>query len=528
MDLSDISILLIEDDDLLREYMLRFFRKYGFKNLYSAVDGKDGLAQYNKNLPDIIISDYAMPKLNGLDMSKKLKKENPELPIILVTAINDNKVLVDAINMGIDGFLFKPLEPTKTDHIIEKISKRILLDKNLKKKQRLLSEYKAAIDVSSTVSKTDTDGIITYVNDAFCEMSGYSKDELIGVSHNIIKHSDTTVETYIDMWKTISNKKIWHGTMKNLNKDGSAYYATSVIVPILNEKDEIVEYIALRQDITNLFNQQELLKKKVDKEVHKNLQLHKQREEENLLEAKFSTIGKMSAGITHEINTPLTYVRGNLELMTQDINSLDDNVKQKEYLQEDVATIFDGVNRIAYIVESMREMASQTKEFPEQKNVYSALITALTLAYNKAKFISKIFVQDELFQLGADKNKHTFLAEIQSQRIEQVLIIIVNNALDALKRIEDFEDRLIKISIDEEDKNIVITIKDNGGGIDPKILPKIFDPFQSDKEEGGMGIGLNVAKRIIDDHNGKIIPFNHENGAQFKVYIPKTNTEMKE
>ena len=528
MNLDDITVLLVEDEPITRAYMLEILSNYKFKNIYSAINGQDGLSQYNKYSPDIVLTDYSMPILNGLEMSKVLKIDNPELPIILITAMNDNQTLTNAINAGIDGYLFKPLELIKLTTLINKFSKRVILQKNFKKEQRLLKEYKAAIDVSAAVSKTNTDGIITYVNDSFCEMSGYSKKELIGVSHKIVRHPDTKLETYVDMWKMIKNKKVWQGTIKNLNKDGGSYYTNSVIVPILNDTDDIVEYIALRQDITSLFNQKQLLKKRVDKEVNKNLQLHKQREEENLLEAKFSTIGRMAAGITHEINTPLTYARGNLELMLQDIEALDENIKQKKYLQEDSKTILDGINRIAYIVESMREMASQTKELPQLKNIYTSLITALTLSHNKAKFISNITIQDELFELGMDKKKFEFNAEIQSQRIEQVFVIIINNALDALNHINKFEDRMLQINLQEQDDNIIITIKDNGGGIDNKILPKIFNPFQSTKEEGGMGIGLNVAKRIIDDHNGKIIPSNHDNGAQFKVYIPKINTDKEE
>ncbi len=116
---------------------------------------------------------------------------------------------------------------------------------------------------------------------------------------------------------------------------------------------------------------------------------------------------------------------------------------------------------------------------------------------------------------------------VQRQRIEQVFVIIINNALDSLVHISDFHARLLEITIDNEYDFVVICFKDNGGGIDEEILPKIFDPFESNKKEGGgMGIGLNVAKRIISDHNGKIIPSNHENGALFELYIPRIHADI--
>ncbi len=285
--------------------------------------------------------------------------------------------------------------------------KKISIQKALKNKHKLLDEYKNAIDVSAAVTKTNPQGMITYANDAFCEMSGFAREELINHSHSIIKEPNAENSFFQDMWETISRKKVWKGCIKNSKKNGETYYVRSSIVPILDEHEQIVEYIAFSHDITDILKQEEVLKKRIDEEVKKNLQLHKAREEENLREAKFSTIGRMAAGITHEINTPLTYAKGNLEMMIQDILKLDDAIQQKEYLIQDSRTVLEGLNRIAGIVESMREMASHTEENPMFHNLYSSLITALTLASNKAKHICEIRIQNETFKLGMDKKKVT-------------------------------------------------------------------------------------------------------------------------
>ncbi len=521
MNSKEISILFVEDDEEVRVEIADFLQKQSFKNIYIAEDGREGLKKYYKYKPDIVLTDLTMPILNGLEMSREIKKSDVTTPILLITSHFEREITETIVDIGIDASLFKPISFSRLEKILDKYINRILQQRKFQKEHKLLEEYKGAIDVSASVSKTDFKGVITYVNDSFCNMSGYSHEELLGKKHNIVKHPDTEKSTFSEMWKTITSKKVWRGRIKNLKKNGETYYEYSVIVPILNEDDEIEEFIALRQDITDLFNQEQHLKRRIKEEVNKNLELHRKREEENLLETKFSTIGKMAAGITHEINTPLTYVRGNLEMMIQDINKLDESIKQKTCLQEDSKTILDGVNRIASIVESMREMASQTKEIPKPSNVYACLITALTLAYNKAKQISQIRVQNEPFKIGMKKERFIFTANIQKQRIEQVLVIIINNALDSLKHIDDFDSRLLEITIENEYDFIVVRIKDNGGGIDKDILPKIFDPFQSNKEEGGMGIGLNVAKRIIDDHGGKIIPSNRDKGALFEIYLPK-------
>lgn len=125
---------------------------------------------------------------------------------------------------------------------------------------KIFHQYQDIIDKSVIVSKTNPQGIITYVNKQFCKISGYTKEELIGNSHNIVRHPDSTIPFFRQMWKTILAKNTWQGVIKNRSKNGENYYVHSTIAPILNDKNEIVEFIALREDITNLINRTNELK----------------------------------------------------------------------------------------------------------------------------------------------------------------------------------------------------------------------------------------------------------------------------
>ena len=116
----------------------------------------------------------------------------------------------------------------------------------------LLNEYKNAVDRSSIVSKTDIKGRITYANDKFCSISGYSKAELLGKPHNIVRHPDMPKAAFKNMWSTILTKKPWYGIVKNRTKDGGEYIVEVTINPILNHNGEIEEFIAIRNDITNV------------------------------------------------------------------------------------------------------------------------------------------------------------------------------------------------------------------------------------------------------------------------------------
>ncbi len=128
---------------------------------------------------------------------------------------------------------------------------------NIREYTILLERYKHSVDESSIVSKTDLAGNITYINNEFCKVSGYSSEELIGQSYNILRHPDMNQEIFEQMWQTITQGKIWKGTIKNLAKSGYSFYVRTTIVPILDQKQNIIEYMAIAHDITKIIKQQE-------------------------------------------------------------------------------------------------------------------------------------------------------------------------------------------------------------------------------------------------------------------------------
>ncbi len=150
----------------------------------------------------------------------------------------------------------------------------VVLKDEVDEHQLIFEQYTTAIDASYLVSKTDRNGIITYVNDVFCQISGYTRDELIGSSHNIVRHPDNSDTLYRDLWNTISGKKRWIGQIKNRAKDGSAYYVISTIFPLIDSKGMILEYIAIRTNIT----QRVVAKKKLDTQMRYNQMLFNEQE----------------------------------------------------------------------------------------------------------------------------------------------------------------------------------------------------------------------------------------------------------
>ena len=123
----------------------------------------------------------------------------------------------------------------------------------------------AIINETAIVSKTDIKGNITYVNDMFCKVAKYTREELIGKPHNIVRHPDMPAWAFEDLWKTISSGKLWQGQVKNKCKDGSYYWVNATIAPILGDNGKPIEYMAVRYLITDLKNQEDQLKEALEK-----------------------------------------------------------------------------------------------------------------------------------------------------------------------------------------------------------------------------------------------------------------------
>jgi len=130
-------------------------------------------------------------------------------------------------------------------------------------KERMLKQYKYAITSSTIYSKTDKDGYITDVNDEMCRISGFSRDELIGSKHSLLRHPDEPDEKFRQLWLTINEKRVFKGVMKNRSKEGRDFYASSTIVPILDKEGEIEEFIAIRMDISDLVEQEKRIQRQI-------------------------------------------------------------------------------------------------------------------------------------------------------------------------------------------------------------------------------------------------------------------------
>jgi PAS domain S-box-containing protein len=249
----DYHILLIDDSSVVRRQVTSLLQPRNYQ-VSTAIDAAAAFTEIAARPYDLIILDLELPDMNGEEILKQLKKnkETSDIAIIVMTGRYDADVVRRLIKQGANEFFLKPFI---AEELLMKID--FWIDSKRKSRQiecerQLLQEYRDTVDRSSIVSKTDKKGIITYVNDKFCEISGYSYDELVGKPHNIVRHPDMSKEAFKELWETIQNGDVWEGNVKNRKRDGSAYWVHSIINPIRDLNGEVVEYIAIRQDVTEI------------------------------------------------------------------------------------------------------------------------------------------------------------------------------------------------------------------------------------------------------------------------------------
>ena len=250
------NILIIDDNPKNIQLAASVLKSAASYNIFFATSGEKGIEQLQNKKYSLILLDINMPGLNGYETATLIKanKNTKKIPIIFLSANANKESIREGFEHGGEDYITKPFDESELLHRtrthVDLFLAKEKLHHEVADAKYLLDQYKMAMDAGSLVSKTNAKGIITYVNDKFCEISQYSKEELIGKNHNIVRSPDVSKSVFKNMWATIKNKQIWNGLVKNRAKDGSSYFVEATIIPILNSDNEIVEYISMRTDIT--------------------------------------------------------------------------------------------------------------------------------------------------------------------------------------------------------------------------------------------------------------------------------------
>ena len=387
--------------------------------------------------------------------------------------------------------------------------------KDLKHSYNFLLEYKKAIDESSIVSKTDKNGLITFVNKKFCEISGYEEDELIGKSHNIVRHPSMTKEFFNNLWKTITNKEIFKGVIVNKKKNGLVYYVDTTIIPILDENKNIEEFIAIRHDITKVYEQKKLIEEQFIDEL--TLLPNRQKLLKDLKDNKIQKIAMININSFRDINNFYGFETGDLVLkkfsqilldkISTNIN-LDlyrvandvfaictknkDNLKEIRDICTNIIEYFSLhpilINNNSFYLSISIGVARNCKDSAVQNNLLSKAEYALRMA--KKRDISILFLDENIELYNKLKENKKLIEELKNALILNNLLIYGQKLINNISKKEKYE--------------ILMRVKLEDGSI---LTPYSFLK-ESKKAKLYLGMTRMLVKKACEYFKGKDIDFN--------------------
>ncbi|MCK9473902.1 ATP-binding protein [Sulfurimonas sp.] len=366
-----------------------------------------------------------------------------------------------------------------TDTIFEK-------EQEINRHVKLLNEYQKALDESAIISKTDQNGIITYVNDKYVKLSGYSVDELMGSNHSLIKHEDMPREYFDDLWFQLENAGIFRGTIKNNKKNGGYFYIDVTITKIIDPYDNSKEYISIGNDVTTL----------IDARL----------EAQKASQAKDYFLSNMS----HEIRTPLNAILGFVNLlMEQDLSK-----QHRKYLE---IILNSGENLLSIINDILDFTKLRSGEFAIEPRIFSIhneishTLELFVASANAKDIIVTSFIDPAIpKELYAD-----------SLRIKQILSNLLSNAIKFTKIGGH-------VHVEAACKNNIlqVSVRDNGIGVAEEDIRSIFNAFtqagrwEIEKLEG-TGLGLSICHQLAEHMGGSVhVKSKPGEGSTFWVEIP--------
>ena len=469
----------------------------GHLGLDHARSPEEALVRLGQTTYDLLLCEYKLGDGAALRLLHELHRNGPGAPVIFLSDHVDEATVDAALKAGTWDFVPTP----SLDEASIKRTIRYAIDAYCKDRQRQKSEdtlrklWRAVEQSGDLVIITDRTGMIEYVNPAFEALTGYSREEVMGRTPQILKSGHQTSEFYKELWQTILSGNVFRDVMVNRKKNGDVFVVEKTITPLRDNEGKITHFISNDRDMTD--------QRRLETQLHQ--------------AQRMDAIGRLAGGVAHDFNNLLMVISSYAELML-------DSLAPQHPLRRNVDEIQKASRRAA-------DRTRQLLAFGRKQMQTLQLLDLNAIIEEVNKMLPRLIGEDiELaFVPGAKLGK----VKADPGQIEQVLMNLAANARDAMPKggtllIETASVRLDDAyvqahSIVPPGEYILLTVTDSGQGIAPEHLLHIFEPFYTTKEEGkGTGLGLATVYGIVKQNSGFIWVYSEPGlGTTFKIYLPQ-------
>jgi PAS domain S-box-containing protein len=494
------KVLVVDDDGSIRDLMRMSLDLEGYAT-FGASDGPSALDVFRRELPEVVLLDVRLPGMDGIEVLSRIKEMSPDTEVIIFTGHGDMNMAVECMRKDASNFLPKPVSDDLLILSVKRCEEKIALKNKIKQHTRDMEnsvreahrELERVYQFRENIIENSPDalvcvrkgGSIIIFNSAAEKLLGYTKSEVVG-KMSIVKLYPPGVAKHI--MKLLRSEEyggvgVLHKREVSLvHKDGQeipVYISAAILYEDGNEVGSVGIFTDLRE------------KKELERQL--------------LRSEKLSSLGKMSAGIAHEINQPLTGVLTFSHLLAN-------KFKNDEKTLKDIEIIVRETMRIRGIVQGMLDFARETPMRKELRSLREIVERTLRMVVNQSRFFG--------ITLAKDYDPAVPDVIVDPNQLEQVFMNIILNACDAMAGTGG----VLSVKVQRTKEWVETVFRDTGCGIPESVMDKIFDPFFTTKDstEGmGMGLGLAVSYGIVKNHNGDILVSSREGkGTTFTVRLP--------
>ncbi len=505
-------IVLIDDEADIREVLSISLEDAGYE-VAAASDGEAGLELCDEVHPQILITDIRMPGMDGLQVLEAVKKAHPEIEVIVATAYGEMEVAIRALQLDASDFITKPVSDDALQLSLRRARERytarrkdaeyaaLLEQENVETTRDLLeniSFQRRLIDSSMDgILGCNRDGIVITFNRALEGMLGVSRYEVLGrrrVEDFFAADDLRTLERDMAGERYGGPGRLSLYETQIRTPDGQTIPVQVSVTEILDreERDGSVFFFRDLRDIRRL-----------EREMADQAKI--------LHQDKMMSLGRLAASVVHEINNPLSGILNYARLMKRVLTRGALSDEQLEKFRGYLDLVESETGRCSEIVSNLLSFSRRSR--PE--------FTAVQVPdlIERSALLSQHKLELQGIDLVVETEPDIPPVQGDSNQLQQCIINLVFNALDAMPEGGRI---VLRAGSDREKNQVLVSVEDNGAGIDPESLPHIFEPFYTTKQEGyGVGLGLSTVYGIVERHHGTVsVDSRPGKGAVFTIRFP--------